>query len=268
MDKDELAVMKAKRKQTSSLRPVINPRERILTYGVGGTGKTAGLLSIARACPTDSFYVLDTDYGNYDRMLATEFVDLHNVEVTVVDEYPEFVDNVKRIHGEMGRDDWLCIDMMTASWPAVQAWFTEQVFSSDIADYFMEVRKKKAESDQTKKALGAFDGWMDWPVINKVYFKFYNQLLKTPGHLYLAAEQDSTSADDEKEVKAAFGPYGTKPRGQKKLGHIPSTVIWLTKSRVGSWAMTTIKDRGRAEVEDEPVENFARDYLMNIAGWK
>lgn len=253
------------------LRPSINPRERLLTFGVGGTGKSAALLRIARKCPTDTFYVLDTDYGNYDRLLATEFSDLDNVRVYVVDEWDEYTEHVKEIQAEMQRDDWLGIDMMTQSWQAVQGWFTNQVFNSDIAEYFMEVRKKKAEADQGKKSLGAFDGWMDWPVINKVYFKFYNQLLKTPGHLYMAAEQDATSSDDDKEVKAAFGPYGVKPRGQKRLGHVASSVIWLTKSRSGGsghWAMTTIKDRGRVEVEDEIVKDFATDYLMKIAGWR
>lgn len=84
----------------------------------------------------------------------------------------------------------------------------------------------------------------------------------------MTAEQAAIDKNDDKEVKAAFGAYGVKPKGQKRLGHVPMTVLWLTKSRVGAWAMTTIKDRGRTEVEDEPLTNFAKDYLMEVAGWK
>ncbi len=253
---------------TINLRPSINPRERILTFGVQGTGKGTAILEIARKCPLDTFYVLDTDMGSYDKLLATLFSDLNNVDVKCVDEWDEFTDNVKDIQAKMGRDDWLVIDMMTETWGAVQSWFTEQVFGNDIADYFLEVRKKKKEADADKKALGAFDGWMDWPVINKEYFRFYKLLLKTPGHMYWAAEQDVIGKDDDKEVKGQFGPYGVKPKGQKKLGHVPSTVLWLTKSRVGEYYMTTIKDRGREEMEEQRFGNFAVDYMMKVAGWR
>jgi hypothetical protein len=45
------------------------------------------------------------------------------------------------------------------------------------------------------------------------------------------------------------------------------TVLWLTKKRIGEWYITTIKDRGRKELEDQAVGDFAEDYLQAIAGW-
>lgn len=259
-----------------TLRPKINPRERILTFGTAGTGKSTAVLEIARLCPTDTFYVADSEISNYDRLLSTAFTDLNNVEVTPCTEWQEWVDFVAKTNSVMGRDDWLVIDMMTPLWDAVQGWFIEKVHGSDIEEFFIEKRitqqkikdsaKKGQEVPRGFGAINGEDG--DWQVINKQIFKLYNDMMKCPGHWYWCAEQDKIGKDDDKEVKAAYGAYGIKPKGQKKLPHVPMTSIWLTKSRVGNWAMTTIKDRGRPEVEDEPVENFAVDYLMNIAGWE
>jgi hypothetical protein len=184
---------------------------------------------------------------------------------------------VSEINAKMDRDDWLGFDMMTQTWDWVQEWFSDNVFGQDIGDYFLEVRQAKQSAKGTKdaakgkeaKSLGALEGWMDWPVINKQYNKIYRAILRCPGHVYLAAEQAKLSSDEEdKEVKDLLGPYGVKPKGQKRLPHIPHTVLMFTKTRVGEFQLTTIKDRGRPELEREGIEDFARDYLMKVAGWK
>lgn len=255
-----------------NLTPSITPRERILTFGVQGTGKSNGILTIARRCPSSTFYVVDTELGNYPRLLATDYPELQNVEVrTVSDDWGELIPTIQSVHSVMGKDDWLVLDSVTPTWDWVQSWFTDKVFGKDIDEYFMDVRIAKQQvrgEGKDKKSLGAFEGWMDWPVINKVYFKIYTVLLNTPGHLYLTAEQSRLSDDDDKDVRETFGPYGVKPKGQKRLGHIPHTVLMLTKTRVGEYQMTTIKDRGRKELERMRVEDFGRDYLMKVAGWR
>ena len=284
MDAEELAAMKARKKQEQSsgtwtLRPPINPREFILTFGVGGTGKSTALLEIARMCPTDTFHVIDSELQNYNRLLATAFTDLSNVIVYPAEDWDDWVKLIPQINAEMGRDDWLGVDFATPTWDAVQAWFVEQIHGQDIDEWFVAKRlqnqrlKDSASKSKDGKevkgfaALAGSDG--DWQVINKVYFKhFYNALLRCPGHVYMTAEQAEIDKNDDKEVKAAYGPYSIKPKGQKKLGHVPMTSIWLTKARASRYNMTTIKDRGRVEVEDEPLENFAQDYLIEIAGWK
>lgn len=258
---------------TFILRPKISPRERILTFSTFGAGKSNALLSIARKCPSDTFHVLDNDYA-YDRLLATDYADLSNVQITYMDDWAGYIPTIKRIGGSMGRDDWLVLDSTTATWDAVQGWFVEQIHGESIEDYFMEVRAKKAANRDTKgkeaKSLGALEGWMDWPVINKQYSRLYNALLNIPGHLYLTAELTALGSDSEedRETKALFGPYGVKPKGQKRLGHIPHSVLLLSKSRTGEYRMTTVKDRGRREVEQEPMGDFAKDYLMRLAGWR
>lgn len=279
MDADELAALKAKKRESkprTNLRPPIRPRELILSMGVGGTGKSTAILEVARLCPDDTFYALDSELQNFNRLLATEFTDVTNVEVTPVEEWGDWVDAIPKIGAQMERDDWLIVDSGTPTWDAVQAWFVDKIHGQDIDEWFIakrienEAMKANKSGDKEVKGFAALSGSSgDWQVINKVYFKhFYNALLRVPGHVYMTAEQAAIDKNDDKEVKAAFGAYGVKPKGQKRLGHVPMTVLWLTKSRVGAWAMTTIKDRGRTEVEDEPLTNFAKDYLMEVAGWK
>lgn len=261
-----------------------NSRERILTFGVQGTGKSHAILTVARMTPDSTFYVIDTDYSeSYEVALETEFADLANVQVIKVgyDNWKDQLAAIETVRQQCDRDDWLIFDTVSCTWDAVQKWYMEEIFEQGADEYFMEVRKqkeaqkRKAEGGrdgggkkESAKALGALEGWMDWPVINAQYSPLYARLTSMPCHLYLTAEQAQTGGDDDREVKAMFGPYGVKPRGQKRLGHVPRTVLWMTKSRAGEYSVTTIKDRNRVEMEDLEYEDFAKDYLVKIGGWK
>lgn len=259
-----------------SLRSPLQSREFILGFGAQGTGKTRALLDIARRCPADRFYVLDNELESYDRLLETiytDVVEVGNVHVDRLDEWGEIKQWVGDIGATVRRDDWVSVDSTGDTWPAVQNWYTEEVFGGqDMADYFVEVRKAKAgkrEKGEDKKALGAFEGWMDWPVINQQYMRrFYMPLRKMNCHRWLTADAGRLGSDDEKEVRALYGPYGVKPVGQKGLGRLPQTALLMTKTRVGEFFLTTVKDRGRRELEEEAWGDFARDYLMKIAGWR
>jgi hypothetical protein len=253
-------------------KPKMRTRERILSFGVQGVGKSNAILTVAKKCPDVTFYVIDTDYSeSYARALDSEYEGLENVEITRVspDDWENMIPAIDAINSKMGVDDWLIFDSMSPTWEAVQEWFIERVHGQSIDDYFMDVRMKKENTKgKDSKALGALEGWMDWPVINKVYFRLYKQLMATPGHLYMTAEQVAVNDDEGREIKGLFGPYGVKPRGQKKLGHLPQTVLLFTKNRAGEYAITTIKDRNRAELESQPIEDFMRDYMVKIAGWR
>jgi hypothetical protein len=253
-------------------KPKMRTRERILSFGVQGVGKSNAILTVAKKCPDVTFYVIDTDYSeSYARALDSEYEGLENVEITRVspDDWENMIPAIDAINSKMGVDDWLIFDSMSPTWEAVQEWFIERVHGQSIDDYFMDVRMKKENTKgKDSKALGALEGWMDWPVINKVYFRLYKQLMATPGHLYMTAEQVAVNDDEGREIKGLFGPYGVKPRGQKKLGHLPQTVLLFTKNRAGEYAITTIKDRNRIELESQPIEDFMRDYMVKIAGWR
>lgn len=235
-------------------------------------------MAIAQRCPNATFHVIDNDVSaSYDRALDTDYTKLTNVEVyrTDPDDWMDGLTTAKRVIPTIGYDDWLVFDSMTAPWTTVQSWFVEQVHGVEDADYFLRVRMEiQKVNDAAKKSadkvktLGALEGWMDWPAINKQYFKLTSVLYKCRGHLYMTAEQGKISEDDDKEVKGLFGPYGVKPVGQKKLGYMPHTVLLMTKSRAGEYALSTVKDRNRPEMEDQEYTDFAKDYLVKVAGWK
>lgn len=250
-------------------RPGLDP-ERILVMGVQGVGKSRGLLSVARRMPDAQFHVLDNDFA-YRRLLATEFEDVDrvgNVEVHFVDEWDDYLPLIKKLNGTLGPNDWLAVDSMTPTWDAVQGWYTEKIYGKDIDEWFLAVRKLREQNQSDKKNAAMLPG-VDWQVINKVYFKLYSTILQCPGNVWLTAElQKVDDEHDGKEIKGLYGAYGVRPKGQKRLGHIVQTVLLMSKSRVGQYSLTTIKDRGRRELEDQPITDFAKDYLMKVAGWR
>lgn len=254
------------------LTPSIRPRERLLTFGVAGVGKSNAILNLARYCPESTFHVMDNDFS-YDRLLATDYSDLANVYPFVPDldePWTSLLDWAKERKGEVAPDDWVVYDSLTPTWDWVQAWYTEGVFKQDMAEYFLEVRKMKTSGKEggKDKNLGAFEGFMDWPVINKQYMKLYQTIVQMPCHVYGTAELANISEDKDAEIKSMYGSYGVRPKGQKSMGHKFSTVLLLTKSRAEEYRITTIKDRGRREVENLRVEEFAFDYFAEIAGWQ
>lgn len=280
-------------------------RERILCFGVQGTGKSHAALTIMQRCPADTFFVIDNDNA-WDRQIeGTELEDMvreeyrgsetktvKGEEVTTLlrdNEYEnpdgniiiyhcegwdENVAAIKDAFNRCGRHDWIVIDNVTMLWDDVQKKFIQQIFGSEVDKYFLEVRlekeRNKGKTDKDAKSLGVLEGWMDWPVINAMWKQnVASKILNPPGHLFMMAEIDTIGKEADSEVKGLFGPYGVKPKGQKRTGHNPQTVMLMTVTRQGDWKMTTIKDRGQREkLEQEPVEEFAKDYLFKIGGWR
>lgn len=136
----------------------------------------------------------------------------------------------------------------------------------------MQVRMEKAKAAKEAKALGALDGWVDWPVINAQYngrvMKF---LITPPCHLLVTAEQADISSDDkDKETRALYGGEQVKPRGQKRLGHNMQTVLRLGRRAGDRYVATTLKDRGgREKLDNSEITDsgFADWYLRDIARW-
>lgn len=242
----------------TSLHPKGTARERLLLIGGAGTGKTTAHLSIAKKVPTSKFFVLDSDFA-IDRMIENE--NLPNVEHRLAIEWTDYVEGVKEYQAKMTTDDWLVIDFLSPAWDAVQAWYVDQIHGKDIDAYFIEARKKKTKGNP-------LDGDTDWGIINKAYKAFVNILLRTPGHILCTAPAKAIGERDDPQLKATFGAYGVRPEGQKHTAHVFHTILWMTKTRVGEYQMTTIKDRGRREVEKAPVADFAGSYLMAVAGWR
>jgi len=274
--------------------------EHICLVGIQGVGKSFAYMNIANKCQGDTIWILDND-NTVERLLEEEFTGLgvreeyrghtkdpktNEVTLTRVHDYEDPTGNIVLFHTEgweetkaavamvrerAERHDWCVIDSVTSCWEEVQEWYVNEIFENEIDRFFMEVRadkriqdeKKKAKGEKESGSLGAFDGWKDWNVINSQYKKAISDFLKVPPcHLFVTAEQ-AKLGDDEKEARDLYGAFGVKPKGQKRTGHDVQTVLLMIKRRNGEYFMTTMKDRGREEMEVEGVSNFAMDYLIN-----
>lgn len=255
-------------------------RERILLYGGPGTGKSRSVASIVLHCSDVHHYIIDNEIDNYARMFAEDpflapLLERDNYTIYPVDsqDWLEQLHATQEAGDKAQAGDWLHFDMVTDTWEAVQRWFTQELFNADLSEYFLasrrEIEKQKERGGRGSKSLEAFDGWTDWSVINPQYKLLYRVFMGTKAHVSLVAEEDKVRSDgDDKSMKATFGEVGWKPKGQKKLGHIPHTVIRLTKNQRDEWMMTGVKDRGRGLADEVKFTDFAKSYLLGIAGWK
>lgn len=244
------------------------PRERILLMGAAGSGKSQAVLSIARN--TDAkVHVLDTELDVYER-LAHGAEGLEGIVPTGVmpDDWRAMLAWAEETSTKVSRDDWVVVDSITPAWSAAQVWFSEEIIGEHLADMMVKARKQITEDD---KNVNPFEGWTDWSVINAQYAKFMNRLLRANAkgaHLLFTAEIDVLQKDNEtKETRALFGKLGVKPRGNKRLPHVPHDIIMMRQMRTG-WEMETAKVQGeRAEVNGA-VSDFAKQYLLGVGGWK
>ena len=254
-------------------------RERILSMGSYGAGKSYQWLCLAQWLKPQGakFYVIDTD-DTVERMVAEEFPDLDrgsNVILHHAYTWPAYMKAQAAILSAAGVGDWIVFDMADAPWKAVQSYFVSQVFDKDISDYFVEARQDLAShGDKTKrgkdaKNLKVFDGWMDWPVINKIYDSLVMPLIfDSSAHLYFTAKITPLRDDESLAVRELYGPYGVKPAGQKDLGHLFHTVLLFQQGQErGVWQITTVKDRGRKYFDHEKLINFPIQYLVAKARW-
>lgn len=247
--------------------PKLRSRERTLVYGPAGSGKSQACYDAAKLV-NGRVWVIDNDYS-WERMMEVDpdggSIDMQLDEV-YHDDWPGLMRATEDAVKEASREDMLVVDSMTPTWQAVQEHFTDEVFGQDIDAYFLEVRKQQGGG----KNLEAFDGWKDWQVINRMYSRLYRNIARFPGHVMLTAEMDALSGGEESDVKGLFGPYRTKPRGQKRLAHTVNTVVMVTKSRAQEFNMTVVKDRGREKQEaivNEEFADFGKDFLIGVAGW-
>lgn len=247
--------------------PSERTRERILIYGSSGVGKSWAALSMAkRAAGSDAkVYVIDSDYA-WDRML--EDSDPGNVEVFTVFDWPDYRDALGKIESVVRAQDWVVVDLVGTAWEAVQNYFVQEIHGTGEDEYFLRARKD-LNSDKAK-TLGALSGWLDWPVINKMYKAWFNRLVfKLPCHLLAITTSERVNTDtDERAVRDLFGPLGGKPGGQKHLPHAFHSVLLFGRSG-GAYVMTTAKERGeRPVVERKVVTDWSVNYLMGVGKWK
>lgn len=252
-------------------------RERILQFGIQGTGKTRDIFAIMSWLSGTGarYYYIDTD-DTVERFLeAPHYQHLAQENGGPLIHLPAFEweeirEHRDRIKADVQEGDWIILDFASQFWEKVQEWYVKRVWKMDFADYLLMVREAMKKD---AKSLKAFEGWKDWPAIKSQYFSVMDDLLfKNRAHVYMTTTVNGINDDDEKLTKAIFGPYGCKPGGQKKLAHDAQTVLLKTTNRDGEIFATTIKDRERRRWSEyklgESPTQFAKSYLMGVAGWR
>lgn len=250
------------------LTPPPGVRERILSVGGFGSGKTTSWLNIAKwSHDTGSdarFYVLDTD-SSVGHMLSvpdSQYADLDNVTLFEVYDWTEYTEALNASTAAVRPNlDWIVVDFASSAWDAVQEYYVAQVYKTNIDEFFFEQTK-------ARKSGNPLDGWKDWSIINRLYKQWANTLIhRHQGHVFMVAGAKVLSDSADRSVRALFGAHGIQPTGQKHLGHLPHTVILNRVGGPGEVFMTTVKDRERPVMDNVALHQFAVDYLVTVAGW-
>lgn len=245
--------------------------ERFLLFGGGGVGKTNTALTIIDHVAVGDMHVVEQDYSlAYERALATDFTDVADrVHVYESDpEWPSFIGNVEKAVAAGDPDiDWLVIDPISSSWDWVQEWALDEQYGKDMPEVLLELRKQYGLDKRAYAA--AMADIMNWNLVKKEYARLWKAVQRWKGHLVLIAEAKAVpKSEDDAEIKMLYGPLGFQPVGQASLRHVASTTLFLDHPKRGQWRVTTIKDRNRSELDREPIDNFAIDYLQSVAGWE
>ncbi|MBU1173240.1 MAG: hypothetical protein KKD44_27050 [Proteobacteria bacterium] len=273
-------------------------QERIIAGGIEGSGKTYAYLTIARALPDNTFYIIDPDDG-VRRVWYSEFKDVTNIvyyftpkwftnDYEAYKKKPEVKvlrdgDNCQTFQGgiadawavikpKLKAGDWINIEHLHLIWNAAQGMFADEVFDKKIGDYFLERRKAMKEGS---KRLEALEGWTDWQVINKMHNDdFINEVCyDNPAHVFMTTSTSlvTKEAKEDVNISAFYGDTKIRFEGQKHNVFRVQTKLIMKQEGSGknrTYKMNTfLKDRGREHIEDYEWSDFYLEYLCMIAGW-
>lgn len=257
------------------LHPPTRIRERVLCIGPWGAGKsTAWGMTwqwLQRTKSDAKMFVIDTDMN-----AARVAPDLPEENVADVWSYNEHIEAITRFRKVGTKNDWLVVDLADRSWQAAQDHYIEEAFGKNAATYFLDW-KKNAAGKGGSALSDAFGS--NWQVINRLYNEFIFGVIRWPGHIIACAPAEPVTlpdrkgeGGDDKDVLDAFGRYGVKPAGQKRLGFQFPTVLLMNPKGQEQWAFSSMKDVGLGEAKRErpqnkPLKDFVVQYLMEVAGW-
>lgn len=244
--------------------------ERILVAGRNGAGKTKSYWDIAElllntGSPAQMF-VIDPDFkARFDPRYPLPNVHIYD-ELEVWQDYKHASKHVRK-QGQRDRGDFCVVDMMSTVWTAAQSGYAELTLGKDFDDLMVDWRKASIETGKDGGSPFSSAYGADWQVINALYGVFIYNITRFPGNLFMTSALDSVTEDEkDKETIRKYSKWGVKPAGQKRLGHVPADELLLQETAKG-WTMTQMRGTGREEFKNEPLGNFAMDYLVGKAKW-
>lgn len=245
--------------------------ERWLLFGGGGAGKTNCALNTIQHCADGEMFVCEHDFSMaYVQALATDFTDVvDRVHVSTPEPYWEPYTKQLAEVCKMGNPekDWLVIDSISPTWEMCQDWYLFQIYGDDFATHMIKLRAEY--KDDMKAFAAARSADMNWPDVKKEYAsRVYRPIQAWHGNLIITAEAKKVSGQDSNDIQMEFGPIGYKPSGESRLMYVAASNIFLDHPKRGLWRMTTTKNRNREELDKAPVDDFAVDFLQDIAGWE
>ena len=92
-------------------------------------------------------------------------------------------------------------------------------------------------------------------------------MYQLPSHIIVTSKVTPLASSDETEIRSLYSFLGIRPEGEKRNSYRVHTILYLSRDKKG-WYMTTVKDRGRRQLDKVPVTDFAIQYGVAVGGWE
>jgi hypothetical protein len=202
------------------------------------------------------------------------------IEVIDVDhwEYAEWIPAIHRVRKEVGRDDWVVVDMVDKAWSGAQNYYWQTVRGGNsLGEIYL--RNQKDDSFSMGGEYGA-----NWGVINHLYDDFFGTFTSLDCHRMALAPASEVQVNQRtgrslNAWDADVARFRYKPVGQRRLKHSFHTVLLaqeLLGEREVEYTLTTVKEQGplnyskRKYLAGEKVSEeggFVGTYLIGVGGW-
>jgi hypothetical protein len=273
-------------------------QERILAFGVEGTGKSEAWIAIAVAAQESGsdahFYVIDTDGSAAVSLLAhsgLENISIFNASdpdgglvlpdgdyIDMTTGWEAFAESARRIRAVRPRpQDWIVIDRLDRLWDAVQSWWITKAYETDEDTYWAELRAEQLAAREagkgTDRDYGGFQGNRDWVQIKRVYNSGVLGLLAGPPANKFAVCLEKEIHPQSKRAAQLRGLYGeTMPAGKGDQGADFWLTVHLKRTPSNEYLVFVRRTKDRAFENPGAVDvtdkGFAEGFLVPIWGWR
>lgn len=290
-----------RRRRPTPATPLSNPRgtqERILAFGVEGTGKSESWIDIAvKAQESNSdaqFFVIDTD-GSAEVSLSAH-PPLDNIQIWQASDpngalilpdgtikqfdtgWEAFATAAQEVRTQRpSPNDWLVIDRVDRLWDSIQAYWIERAYGSDEETYWAELRAEQLERLEkegkgTDRDYGGFTGNRDWPQIKRIHNKEVLGLLAGPPCHKFAVALEKDIHPQSKKAQQLRGLYGeVMPAGQADQGANYFLTLHFKRAPGGDHLIFTRRTKRRDFESPGAIEitdvGFVDGYLRPVWGW-